>query len=149
MLLRSLASALVILCTALAPDAVPFKTLDRGGAAGVEGPRMLVIRSASQWKSLSRDLGPNAKPAPVDFTKSTVIGVFLGTRPTGGFSVEITGIERQGKELIVTWLEKKPGRDDMVTQVLTSPYHLVTIDKFDGPVKFIRASDPAADKGHR
>jgi hypothetical protein len=27
----------------------------------------------------------------------------------------------------------------MVTQVLTSPYHLVAIDKFDGPVKFTRA----------
>jgi PrcB C-terminal len=137
--LRSFASALVILCTALAPDAVPFKTLDRGDVGGIEGPRMVVIRSPSQWKSLSHDLSPNAKPAPVDFTKSTVIGVFLGTRPTGGFSVEITGIERQGKELIVTWLEKKPGRDDMVTQVLTSPYHLVVIDKFDGPIKFTRA----------
>jgi protease stability complex PrcB-like protein len=139
MLLPSLASALVLLCTALAPDAVPFKTLDRGAAAAVEGPSTVVIRSQSQWKSLNRDLGPNVTPAPVDFTKSTVIGVFLGTRPSGGFSVEITGIERQGKELIVTWLEKKPGRDDMVTQVLTSPYHLVAIDKFDGPVKFTRA----------
>jgi len=140
LLLRSFVSALVILCTALAPDAVPFKTLDRGAAAAnVEGASMLVIRSPSQWKSLSHDLAPNAKPAPVDFTKSTVIGVLLGTRPTGGFSVEITGIERQGKELIVTWLEKKPGPDEMVTQVLTSPYHLVTIDRFDGPVKFTRA----------
>ena len=148
MLLPSVASALVILSMALAPDAVPFKTLDRGDTGGVDRPSTVVIRTASQWKSLSHDLAPNVKPAPVDFTKSTVIGVFLGTRPTGGFSVQITGIERQGKELIVTWLEKKPGRDDMVTQVLTSPYHLVTIDKFDGPVKFTRASDPAADKDH-
>jgi len=27
----------------------------------------------------------------------------------------------------------------MVTQILTAPYQLVTIDKFDGPVKFTRA----------
>lgn len=139
MILRSVASAFLILSAALAPDAVPFKTLDRGDTGGVERGATVVIRTAAEWKSLSHDLAPSAKPAAVDFTKSTVIGVFLGTRPTGGFSVEITGIERHGTELVVTWLEKKPGRDDMVTQVLTAPYQLVTIDKFDGPVKFTRA----------
>jgi len=137
--LRLVAAALVTLCTALVPDAVPFKTLDRGDLAGIERPRTVVIRTANDWKMLNNQRAQGAPQAPVDFTKSTVIGVFLGTRPTGGFSVEITGIEKQGNELTVTWRERKPGRDDMVTQVLTAPYHLVTIDRFDGPVKFTRA----------
>ena len=139
MALRLVAAALVTLCTALVPDAVPFKTLDRGDLAGIERPRTVVIRTANDWKTLNNQRARGAPQAPVDFTKSTVVGVFLGTRPTGGFSVEITGIEKQGNELTVTWRERKPGRDDMVTQVLTAPYHLVTIDRFDGPVKFTRA----------
>jgi hypothetical protein len=122
-----------------APDSVPFKTLDRSDVSGIEQPRTVVIRTASEWKTLNNQRGRGAAKPAVDFTRSTVIGVFLGTRPTGGFSVEITGIERQGKGLTVTWREKKPGPDDMVSQVLTAPYQLVTIDKFDGPVAFTRS----------
>ena len=138
MILRSIAAAIVVLCTVVAADPVPFKLLDRGDVSGIEEPRTVVVRTAADWKTLNTRRGGRASK-PVDFSRSTVIGVFLGTRPSGGFSVEITGIERQGKELIVSWREKKPGADQMVTQVLTAPYQLVTIDKFDGPVKFTRA----------
>ena len=137
MILRSLFVALVALGMALTPEPVPFKTL-RADVAGIERPRTVVIRTANDWKMLTNQRAGAPSP-PVDFTRTTVIGVFLGTRPTGGFSVEITGIDKQGNELTVTWRERKPGRDDMVTQILTSPYQLVTIDRFDGPVKFTRS----------
>jgi protease stability complex PrcB-like protein len=121
------------------PEPVPFKTLDRGDLGGIERPRHVTVRTANDWKMLTNQRGRGATAPAVDFTRSMVVGVFLGTKPTGGYSVEITGIDRQGAELIVTFRERAPGRDDMVTQVITAPYHLVTIDRFDGPITFKRA----------
>jgi hypothetical protein len=69
----------------------------------------------------------------------TVIGVFLGTRPSTGYHVEIARIDRDGDALVVTWREKKPGPGEMAAQMITMPYVLVTIDRFTGPIKFVRA----------
>ena len=71
--------------------------------------------------------------------------MFLGSRPTGGYAVEIVRIDRSGRELVVTWRETRPDPSAIVTQVITTPYHLVTVDRFDGPVRFTRVD--AATKG--
>ena len=56
-----------------------------------------------------------------------------------GYTVKIDTIERQGAELVVTYRERPPAPTDMVAQMLTAPYVLVTIEKFDGRVRFVRA----------
>jgi hypothetical protein len=65
-----------------------------------------------------------------------VVGVFLGTRPTAGFQVEITGVREQDGALVVEYVERRPPSDAMVAQVLTAPFHLVTVPRHEGPVRF-------------
>lgn len=120
-------------------DAVTFKTLDRGGQSGIEESREAVVRTAAEWSALWTTHGAGRPRPQVDFTKSMVVGVFAGTRPTGGHSVDITKIERDGDGLAVTWRERKPGASDIVTQVITMPYHIVVVDKAPGAVRFVRA----------
>lgn len=137
----SLVAAFAAFCCAAAMQnaAVAFKTLERGGQSGIEEPREAVVRTVAEWSTLwTEHAGARPRPA-VDFTKSMVVGVFAGTRPTGGHSVDITTIARDGDGLVVTWRERTPGSNDIVTQVITMPYHIVTLDKAPGAVRFVRA----------
>jgi hypothetical protein len=127
-----------VCCAAVPLQPMTFTTLDRGVHSNIESRREVVARTAAEWAAFWKEHAINAKPPVVDFTKSMVVGIFLGYRPTGGHSVEITRIERQGNELVVTYRERQPGKSDIVTQVITMPYHLVTVDRFDGPVRFVR-----------
>jgi len=137
-------ATVVLSLAVISAEPVKFTLLDRGQYSGVEKAREVVLRSASELSAVWK--ANPSKPAPsnealraVDFTKSTIVGVFLGSRPTGGYGVEITQIEREGDHLVVTWRELKPSPDVMVTQAFTAPYMLVTVDKFDGPIQFKRA----------
>jgi hypothetical protein len=126
-------------CAAMAQSSIPFKPLASGSQSHIERPRDVVVRTAAEWKTLCAAHAPGDPCPSVDFSRSTVVGVFLGTRPTAGTRVEITRIERDGEALVVTSRERGPGRDEMVAQMITMPYLLVTIDRFAGPVRFVRA----------
>jgi hypothetical protein len=75
----------------------------------------------------------------LDFTKSMVLGVFLGSRNTAGYRVTITGIERTGATMAVTYREQRPGAREMLAQIITFPHHLVRVERIDGEVRFTRA----------
>jgi hypothetical protein len=135
----SLAAALAMGGFAAGPtDSVPFKTLDAGDQ-GIESKRETVVRTGAEWTALWKQLGSSRPKPAVDFARSTILGVFLGSRPTAGYTVKIDTVERQGAELVVTYRERPPAPTDMVAQMLTAPYLLVTIEKFDGRVRFVRA----------
>ena len=120
-------------------DTVPFKTVDRGGQSGIEEPRQVVVRTAADWQKLWKEHAPE-RPAPtIDFTESMVVAVFMGYRPTGGYAVEITAIDKQDRAIVVRYRERKPQPSDIVTQVITMPYHLVALTKMPGDVRFTRA----------
>ena len=121
------------------PDPVQFKALESGVQSDIERPRDAVARTAAEWKALCADHA-GGRPCPqVDLSTSTVIGVFLGTRPSTGFAVEITRIDRDGDALVVQYRERKPGPGEMAAQMITMPYRLVTIDRFAGPIRFVKA----------
>ncbi len=62
--------------------------------------------------------------------------VTYGEKPTGGYSVNITGVVKEKDKIIVTANFIEPGEDEMVTQALTYPYDLVIIETSDLPVEF-------------
>jgi len=127
---------LPVLAAAAIPDPVAFKKLDTGLHSGIEEAQQVVVRTPAEWKTLCARHASGRACAPVDFSRSIVLGVFLGSRPTAGFTVEITSVERDGDALTVSYRERKPGPDDMVAQMLTAPFVLVTIDRVSGPIRF-------------
>jgi hypothetical protein len=134
-LIAALAGAL----TMPLPDSVPFKSLESGVQSAIEAPREVVVRTTEEWKKLCGEHA-GGRPCPaVDFTRATVIGVFLGTRPTAGISVEIQRVERDGDALVVTYRERRPGPNEMAAQMITMPYQVVTVDRFTGPIRFVKA----------
>jgi PrcB C-terminal len=111
-------------------------TVARGPMSAVADARQTVARTVTEWGALWKSHGA-AQPMPdVDFSTSMVAAVFLGSQPTGGISVEITGTRLDGDALVVEFVERRPGRGDVVSQVLTSPFHVVKLPRHDGPVRF-------------
>ncbi|MBF2053670.1 MAG: protease complex subunit PrcB family protein [Candidatus Sericytochromatia bacterium] len=109
-------------------SSVSFESLSnrnsRRMSAGTE-----VVQSAEAWATLwSAHNGSSEEQPEVDFSRQSVLAVFAGEKPTGGYSIRITGIQQQGRSLVVSYSEASPGPDAMVTQVITAPAHLVRID---------------------
>ncbi len=135
-----------------APNPVSFETIEQGLQSGVHASKAVVIRDETAWNSLWMEHKKNLAsdttvPVPaVDFSKEMVIAVFLGVRPTGGFSVSVTGISipESAGGLSVSVEEVKPGRGCVVPMMITYPYQIVRLARIEGPVVFnqgIRVKD--------
>lgn len=85
------------------------------------------------------DKGSILPPPAIDFTKHTLVGIFIGQRPSGGYAVTINQIKKTKKELTVSYAERKPDPGAIVIMVIVYPYALVTVDKTDLPVTFVKS----------
>jgi hypothetical protein len=135
-------ATLILLAASLAGNAlapVPFTTISQSEQSGVEEARQVVVRTPEEWKAIWEEHGGGQPMPAVDFAKSMVVGVFLGSRSTAGYRVTITGIDNAGGSVAVTYREDRPGARDILAQVITSPHHLVRLERVPGEVKFTRA----------
>lgn len=113
-----------------------LRSIDRGDQSNVDEAREVVVRSEAEWAALWRQHGPDRPRPPVDFTKEMVVGVFLGSRTTAGFSVEIVGVEPSGGGLAARYRVARPAAEAVTAQVLVFPYHLVAVPARTGTVRF-------------
>ena len=116
-----------------------FTTLDRGTNSRIDAARTVVVKQAAEWSALWREHAGDRKPPAVDFAKSMVVAVFAGSRPTGGYAVDVTQIEAKDGSVVVAYRERRPSPEDIVTQALTAPFHIVVTQAASGPVIFQRA----------
>ena len=127
----------VLLLAALLQTAPPpLRTVGKGPMSAIDQPRQVTVRSAAEWGALWKEHGANAPLPAVDFSREMVVGVFVGTRPTAGYGVEIVRAIGNSSTLVVEYVETAPSRDTITAQVLTAPYHLAAIPKRDGTVTF-------------
>jgi hypothetical protein len=115
----------------------PFRSIDNGTMSQVSTPRQVTVRDGAAWAALWRAHSFGPRPE-VDFSREMVVGVFLGTRPTAGYAVEIVGVRAKGENLTVEYHEAVPDRDAITAQMLVSPYHLIAVPIRSGPVTFDR-----------
>ena len=114
-----------------------FTNLAKGDASGQQLAKQVTVRTAAEWKALWKDHAPTEKMPAVDFARDMVVGIFLGTKPSAGHEVEIVGVRPEGKDLVVEYVQKQPAPGTMAAQILTEPFHLVTVPKHAGTVRFI------------
>jgi uncharacterized membrane protein len=115
------------------------ETIAHGNSSRIAQPRRVLARTAEEWRALwAAHAGPESDaPEPsIDFDTRLVAGVFAGERPTSGFGVRITGTHREGSALVVSVEEQLPPEGAMTAQVITSPFHLVSLPRYDGQILF-------------
>lgn len=112
-----------------------------GQNSAIEQPRMVVVRDAQDWARLwaehhgarpGRQGSPQAKDVPpVDFAKETVVAVFLGSRPTGGYKVDLSLLQdpTDPSRLFVLYKEIEPKPGAFTPQVVSRPFALRKVAK--------------------
>lgn len=89
-------------------------------------PHVVVGASTSARAELERLLGQVAVP-----DERVPIGVFQGQQRTGGYAIRVTRVVRADTTLEVHAAFTSPPPDAIVTMVLTSPAHLVSVSGQD------------------
>ena len=120
---------------------VPILKEWKGFNSGETSKQRLAIRTAQAWKAVWEKTYRNVSSPPevpkVDFTKDMILAVFMGQKSTGGHSVQIVKVSKTDKGLKTHVREISPKPVDIVTQALTSPFHLVIISSVEGDVIFV------------
>ena len=114
-----------------------FTNIAKGDASGQQTAKQVTVRTAAEWTAVWKEHSPTEKMPAVDFAKNMVVGIFLGSKPSTGYEVEIVGVRTEGKDVIVEYVQKQPGRGTMAAQILTEPFHLVATAKHAGTVRFL------------
>ena len=115
---------------------VPFTSLLQGGGASSknfdQGPELRWYRSDTAWaKSLFSgwlpDGGFGGAKSP-DFAKQDVLVFTLGDVGSGGHSITLVKIARNGKT-VFQLKSTKPGQNVPTAAVMQNPFHMVSVDK--------------------
>ena len=114
---------------------IVFTNVVQGQSSSVHEARKVVVRTAEEWQSTWKN--HSTAPVPkVDFSQSIVVGVFLGMRPTAGYSVAILAVRRTRNSAVVEYIVGEPDRNQIVAQMLTAPFHLVAIPRDVQKIEF-------------
>jgi hypothetical protein len=112
----------------------------QGYTSGVTTFTTIVLKDASAWETLWKKhtlpLGSPPPPPAVDFSRDMVVAVFLGEKPSGGWGVRIAGVDIRGGDATVSYKVSAPRVDRITTTALTRPYHIKTLPRRDGKVRF-------------
>jgi hypothetical protein len=128
------AIAVAVLFSAMAP--VVLTNIDKGAQSNIDEGRQVSVRTEQEWTRLWQQHKPDRSRPAVDFSKETVLGVFMGSRPTAGFAVEILSAADADGALTVRYRETIPPPGAITAQVISAPYHLVSVPKVTGAVTF-------------
>ena len=121
--------AIAVALVAVLQSSLPMRSIDRGPNSQIDAAKQVSAHNADEWSKLwASHAGGRTRPN-VDFNREVVAAVFLGSRPTGGYAVEIVRARQDGVALVVSYKETRPSPDSVAAQVLTSPYHIVAVPK--------------------
>ncbi|MGZ8290985.1 MAG: protease complex subunit PrcB family protein, partial [Telluria sp.] len=125
------------------PSQLVFKELDRSTRSLIAQPRNVVVKDAQAFAALWAEHTGSAVPAPtIDFGRSMVVGVFLGSRMNGCYATDIASVSRENGKITVSRVDTEPGAGAICTMAIVNPAHLVVIERSDDPVEFTSQRKP-------
>jgi hypothetical protein len=132
------------LVTAIAPGTNVFdmthSELVREYYTGVPDRQRLVLKTEGAWNATWSQIYAGLQPKPpvpdVSFAAEMVIVVSMGTRPSGGYSIEIDEVHESDGKLYVSVVETSPGASCGLTAALTAPVFAIRVPRRDGAVVF-------------
>eukprot|EP00585_Thalassiosira_rotula_P012761 CAMPEP_0196131004 /NCGR_PEP_ID=MMETSP0910-20130528/1174_1 /TAXON_ID=49265 /ORGANISM="Thalassiosira rotula, Strain GSO102" /LENGTH=235 /DNA_ID=CAMNT_0041390407 /DNA_START=69 /DNA_END=776 /DNA_ORIENTATION=+ len=126
--------------TSVQDNILPFQTLSKGDNSGIENAATKVFSTRAAFEEFRGGAGSASSLLPSlpleVFDNRMVIAVFMGSRSTGGYGVEITSVDQKKDGLVVNFKTSAPAPGDMVSQAFTQPYHIVSVPTTDANVRF-------------
>lgn len=113
---------------------IVFETVAKG-AQGPAEAATVVARSQAEFDAAWTGAAGEDPPSlgGVDFASKMVVAVFQGQQPTAGYDIEITSV---GSDYAIIYEVSRPAEGCITAQVLTSPFHVVTVPRSDDEVSF-------------
>nr|WP_315487182.1 protease complex subunit PrcB family protein [uncultured Undibacterium sp.] len=116
---------------------ISHKVIDQGANSGVTSKRNVVVKDQAGWMGLWQEHNKsNASLPNVDFSKSMIVGLFMGSRPTGCYAIEDVTVWRAAGKTQLTHRDRNPGPTTPCILILSTPYLLIEIPRSDEAVEF-------------
>ncbi|MFC1801459.1 protease complex subunit PrcB family protein [Nanoarchaeota archaeon] len=130
-------------CGTQIPESSSFETISHSssGTRHQEKQDYVIINEddlMEMWEKVYTNVDPVPELPDVNFDEEMVIAVFLGTKPTGGYTIEITEVVETEDSLEVYVKETSPSPRNIVALAVTYPEHIVKVEKTDKEVVFKR-----------
>ena len=131
----------------LKKEEIVFNTISKGTLFGNGIEEILeekfTIKNEKQWQvflnkiNSVNNVSSSFSEININFSNHIIICVFDTIRNTGGYAIEIERVFVEKKNLNIVYNKKEPGPMEMVTTIITQPYHIVKIEKRGEDHKFI------------
>lgn len=95
----------------------------------------------SFWNAVQSDAFAPPPLPELRFDRETVLAIRLAERPTGGYGIEVAGVELDGDDLFVEVALREPAPDATVTQAVTQPWALIRVLGTEATVVWFRDPD--------
>ena len=110
-------------------------------SSALEDSARYVVRNRDEWIALwsriTANHGPK-RPAPdIDFEKEMLLVAAMGTRATGGYTIEIEAVDLDSSAITASVRGRSPGKSCGTIAALTAPVDIVRIPRSDLPVRFV------------
>lgn len=106
-----------------------------GSNSNINEPGMVVFNSPKEARErLGADFiwnTPEARELDVDWEREMAVAIFLGSRNSGGYSVDIQGIDVDGDLATLKAIERAPGAGCAATMAITSPFALAALQRHE------------------
>jgi len=97
-----------------------------------------LITDLDSFTKIWQNLQPSQVLPTVDFEVEAVVFLEAGEKPTGGYSMNISGLVDQADQLVIHYQVRTPSANAIVSQTLTYPWSLQIISKPNKPVTFLK-----------
>ncbi len=106
-----------------------FRTVASGSSAAATTPSVQLASTQSSFDAIWNMAYGRQSPMPVTplLGNQSAVGIFLGTRPTGGYGVQVDSVQPAGNTLTVRVTLKAPGAGTITTQSITSPWVIFSV----------------------
>ena len=94
-----------------------------------EAPECVDIGGDEELRKLLYLAGLQLPERDVDFDRYLVLAAMQGAKNSAGYAISITRAEQRGGEVRVEVEVSEPEEGAFTAQVLTSPYHLVLVER--------------------
>ncbi len=119
---------------------ISFEVIREVNYGGYEESKVWVIQNNEDYQTVMNKVYENLDQRPVvpdvDFTKSTLIAVFMGAKKSDGYSIQVENINSDNKTMTVNVKETSSGKNCKVGSVMTHPFQIIKINKFNELIKF-------------
>ena len=118
------------------PTISKISILSEGSMSEVDSYQTLIIDDQDSYQEFISN-NKLVIPNPVDLRERTVVAIFMGYRPTSGYSIEIADVTEQDQKMFIKVNLKQPGKNCINLQVITNPYQIVSIKKTNLPIEIV------------